>query len=47
MKVEDGRRELSEEAVPPPTGTIFVMGTYMLVLMAAWAVMFWMLVDKS
>ncbi len=47
MSAEQTRREFPEETVPPPTGTIFVMGMYMLVLMAAWAAMFWLLVDKS
>ncbi len=47
MSAEKTRRESPEETVPPPTGTIFVMGMYMLVLMAAWAAMFWLLVDKS
>jgi len=47
LNVEETRRELSEETVPPPTGTIFVMGMYMLALMAGWALMFWLLVDNS
>jgi len=47
MSAEETRRDLQEETVPPPTGTIFVMGMYMLVLMAAWAVMFWLLVGNS
>ncbi len=47
MSAEETRHDLPEEIVPPPTGTIFVMGMYMLVLMAAWAAMFWLLVDKS
>ncbi len=47
MSLEDIRHQSPEEAVPPPTGTIFVMAMYMLVLMAAWAAMFWLLVDHS
>src|SRR5208282_1032314 len=47
VSAEETRRDLQEETVPPPTGTIFVMGMYMLVLMAAWAVMFWLLVGNS
>jgi hypothetical protein len=38
--------EFSGESLPPPTGTIFILGTYMLALAAAWAVMFWLLVDR-
>jgi hypothetical protein len=46
MSAEPTRREISEESVPPPTGTIFAMGLYMLALIAAWAIMFWLLVEK-
>lgn len=38
--------DFSEESIPPPTGTIFVLGMYMLVLAAGWAMMFWMLVGR-
>jgi hypothetical protein len=34
------------ESVPPPTGTIFVLGLYMLVLAVAWCAMFWMLMER-
>jgi hypothetical protein len=40
------REEFSEDNLPPPAGTMFVMGTYMLVLAAGWAAMFWLLVDR-
>jgi hypothetical protein len=43
---ETSREEFSEENLPPPSGTIFVMGAYILVLAAAWAAMFWLLVDR-
>ncbi len=46
MTPETSRDEFSEENIPPPTGTIFVLGTYMLVLAVGWAVMFWMLLDR-
>lgn len=46
MAVETSRDEFSEEDLPPPTGTIFILGTYMLVLAAGWAVMFWTLLDR-
>jgi hypothetical protein len=46
MAVEPSRNEFSEENLPPPTGTIFILGMYMLVLAAGWAVMFWMLLDR-
>lgn len=38
--------EFSEENLPPPRGTIFILGTYMLLLAAGWAVMFWMLLGR-
>ncbi len=38
--------EFSEDHLPPPTGTVFVLGMYMLALVAGWAVMFWMLVER-
>ncbi len=40
------RDEFSEESIPPPTGTIFIMGMYMLALAVGWGVMFWMLVGR-
>jgi hypothetical protein len=46
MAAETSRNEFSEENLPPPTGTIFILGMYMLVLAAGWAVMFWMLLDR-
>jgi len=46
MPVEPGRGDLAGEDVPPPTGTIFVMGLYLMALMVMWLVMFWMLVEK-
>jgi hypothetical protein len=46
MSAEGTRRELPEEPVPPPTGTIFVMGLYLLALIVGWSVMFWMLAEK-
>jgi cytochrome c oxidase subunit 2 len=46
MAGETSGDEFSEENLPPPTGTIFVLATYMLVLAVGWAVMFWMLVDR-
>jgi len=46
MAVETSRDEFSEEKLPPPTGTTFVLGTYMLVLAAGWAVMFWVLLGR-
>ncbi len=47
MSAHETRRKLPEETLPPPTGTIFVMGIYMLVLMATWAAMFWLLAENS
>ncbi|MGB8411344.1 MAG: hypothetical protein WCE23_00815 [Candidatus Binatus sp.] len=46
MPIETSRDEFCEEDLPPPTGTIFILGTYMLVLAVSWAVMFWMLLDR-
>jgi hypothetical protein len=46
MAAETSRDEFSEENIPPPTGTIFILGTYMLVLAAGWTLMFWMLLDR-
>lgn len=46
MAVEPSRDEFSEQNIPPPTGTIFILGTYMLALAAGWAVMFWMLLGR-
>ena len=46
MAGEKSGDEFFEESLPPPTGTIFVLGTYMLALAVGWAVMFWMLVDR-
>ncbi|MGB3552744.1 MAG: hypothetical protein WA993_18845 [Candidatus Binatus sp.] len=46
MPVETSRDEFCEEDLPPPTGTIFILGTYMLVLAVGWAVMFWMLLGR-
>ncbi len=46
MPVEQIRGVPPEEDVPPPTGTIFVMGLYMLALIVAWSAMFLMLVEK-
>jgi hypothetical protein len=43
---EPPREEFSEDNLPPPAGTIFVMGAYMMVLAAGWAAMFWLLVDR-
>lgn len=46
MAGDTSRDEFSEENLPPPTGTIFILGTYMLLLAAGWAVMFWMLLGR-
>jgi len=46
MSAEQTRPESPDENVPPPTGTIFVMGLYMLVLILGWGAMFWMLAEK-
>lgn len=46
MPVEQTRGAPLEENVPPPTGTIFVMGLYLLALIVAWSAMFLMLVEK-
>jgi hypothetical protein len=46
MAVEMPPEEFSEENIPPPTGTIFVLGMYMLALAVGWVVMFWMLVER-
>jgi hypothetical protein len=43
---EPSRDEFSEQNLPPPAGTIFVMGAYMLVLAAGWVAMFWLLVGR-
>ena len=46
MAGETSGDEFSEENLPPPTGTIFILGIYMLALAVGWAVMFWTLLDK-
>jgi hypothetical protein len=46
MAVEPSRDEFSEESIPPPTGTVFILGMYLLALAVGWAVMFWMLLGK-
>ena len=46
MPVEQTHGNPPEENVPPPTGTIFVMGLYLLALIVGWSAMFWMLVEK-
>ena len=46
MAVEPSRDEFSEASIPPPTGTIFILGMYMLALAVGWFLMFWMLVDR-
>jgi hypothetical protein len=46
MAGETSREEFSEDNIPPPTGTIFVLGLYMLALIVGWGLMFWMLVDR-
>ncbi len=46
MPADTSRDEFHEEDLPPPTGTIFVLGTYMLVLAAGWAAMFWILLER-
>ncbi|HMD51003.1 MAG TPA: hypothetical protein VKG79_17945 [Bryobacteraceae bacterium] len=46
MVVEASRDEFSEENLPPPSGTIFILGMYMVALAVGWAVMFWMLLDR-
>jgi hypothetical protein len=38
--------EFTEETIPPPRGTIFILGTYMLVLVVGWSVMFLMLLGR-
>jgi hypothetical protein len=38
--------EFSEETIPPPTGTVFILSLYLLALAAGWTLMFWMLVDR-
>jgi hypothetical protein len=46
MASEAPRDDFTEENLPPPKGTIFILGMYMLALAVGWAVMFWMLADK-
>ncbi len=46
MATETSTDDFSEENIPPPTGTIFILGMYMLALAVGWSVMFWMLVDR-
>ena len=46
MPVEQISEAPPEENVPPPTGTIFVMGLYLLALIVAWSATFLMLVEK-
>jgi hypothetical protein len=46
MPVEPTHGAPPEDNVPPPTGTIFVMGLYLLALIVAWSAMFLMLVEK-
>lgn len=46
MASETSRDEFSEEDLPPPTGTIFVLGMYMLALAVGWVAMFWTLLDR-
>ncbi len=35
-----------DESLPPPTGTVFVLGLYIVILAVAWGAMFWMLVER-
>ncbi len=46
MAIDTSSDEFSEENIPPPTGTIFILGTYMLVLAVGWVAMFWLLLDR-
>ena len=46
MPADTSRDEFPEEDLPAPTGTIFILGTYMLALAVGWAAMFWMLLER-
>ncbi len=46
MDGEQSHTDLSEENIPPPRGTLFVLGLYMLVLAVGWVVMFLLLVNR-
>jgi len=43
---ETSREEFSEENLPPPTGTVFILGMYMLALAVGWVIMFLMLLGR-
>lgn len=43
---EPPRAEFPEDSIPPPRGTLFVLGLYMLVLAVGWGVMFLLLVNR-
>jgi hypothetical protein len=43
---EPPRAEFPEDSIPPPKGTLFVLGLYMLVLAVGWGVMFLLLVNR-
>jgi hypothetical protein len=46
MAAESSGDEFTEENIPPPKGTVFLLGLYLLALAAGWAAMFLMLVDR-
>jgi hypothetical protein len=47
MAIESSHHdELAEENIPPPRGTVFVLGLYLLALMVGWFVMFLMLMGR-
>ena len=45
MSEQSGAAEREQE-VPPPTGTVFVMAAYMVVLALMWAAMFYGLLTR-
>ena len=46
MATDTSDDEFPEENIPPPTGTVFILGMYMLALAVGWSVMFLMLVGR-
>lgn len=46
MPLQQERGSQAGQEVSPPTGTVFVMGLYLLALIVAWSAMFLMLAEK-
>ena len=46
MRNDPESRPVSEEEIPPPTGTVFVMGLYILALCGMWGFMYLRLITR-